>query len=218
MSDTLTLPHRNNSDHVVNKSGGDLLQLCRSLSLYFVNGRVRGDSLGRFTCCSPLGHSTVDYMMTDIDPSSLSSFTVKPLTPLSDHSQITLFIKRSDIQIIHTQPSKLYNIRNSYRWDQNSAEQYQKAINNSKIQTLLDNFLNSTYSYNKEGLNLAVKNINNIIRHTAKTAQLKVTMKKPKTTGLIQTVELLGKSFGCYQTKNTETPIMLIYAFIIVRP
>ncbi|KAG5837931.1 hypothetical protein ANANG_G00218340 [Anguilla anguilla] len=40
-------------------------------------------------------------MITDIDPSSLSSFTVKPLTLLSDHSHITLFIKSSDIKMAH---------------------------------------------------------------------------------------------------------------------
>ena len=181
ISNTFTLPHRNNSDQFISKNGRELVQLCQSLGLYFVNGRVRGDSLDRFTYCSPLGHSTADYMITDLEPSSLSSFTVKPLTPLSDHSQITLFIKRSDIKLVHTQPSKLYNIRNSYRWDQNSTEQYQRAIDTQKIQTLLDNFLNCTYSSNKENLNLAVNNINNIIRQTAKEAQLKFTKNKPKT-------------------------------------
>ncbi len=116
ISNTFTLPHRNNSDQVINKSRRELVQLCQSLSLYFANGRVRRGSLGRFTYCSPLGRSTVDYMITDLDPFSLSSFTVKPLTPLSDHSQITLFIKRSDMKMVHTQPNKLCNIRNSYRW------------------------------------------------------------------------------------------------------
>ncbi len=181
ISNTFTLPHRNDSDQVINKSRRELVQLCQSLSLYFVNGRVRGDSLGRFTYCSPLGHSTVDYMITDLEPSSLSSSTVKPLTPLSDHSQITLFIKRSDIKMVHTQPNKLYNIRNSYRWDQNSTEQYQRASDTPKIQTLLDNFLDCTYSCNKENLNLAVNNINNTFRQTAKEAQLKLTKNKPKT-------------------------------------
>lgn len=84
--------------------------------------------------------------------------------------------------MVNTQPSKLYNIRNSYRWDQNSTEQYQRVIDTPKIQTLLDNFLNYTYSYNKENLNLAVNNINNIIRQTAKEAQLKLTKNKPETT------------------------------------
>ncbi len=73
-----------------------LLQLCRSLGLYIINGRLRGDTLGRFTFCSPLGNSTVDYMITDIDPSSLRSFTVRELTPLSDHSQITAYLKKTE--------------------------------------------------------------------------------------------------------------------------
>jgi hypothetical protein len=181
VSNCLNLPHRNNSDSTVNKNGRDLLQLCRSLGLYFVNGRLRGDSLGRFTYCSPLGHSTVDYMITDIDPFSLSSFTVKPLTPLSDHSQITLFLKRTDMETTtHSQPSKLYNIRHSYRWAQNSTEEYQKATWNQNIQTLLDNFLDTTFTHSKEGINLAVQNINYIFRQTAKEAQLKLIKNKTK--------------------------------------
>lgn len=84
--------HRNN-DHIVNRSGKDLLLLCGSLGLYIVNGRIRGDTLWRYTFCSPLGNRTVDYMKTDIDPSSLRAFTVRELTPLSDHSQITVYLK-----------------------------------------------------------------------------------------------------------------------------
>ncbi len=39
--------HRNNHDHTVNKNGKDLLQLCQSLGLYIINGRLRGDTLGQ---------------------------------------------------------------------------------------------------------------------------------------------------------------------------
>jgi hypothetical protein len=97
-------------------------------------------------------------MITDIDPFSLSSVTVKPLTPPSDHSQIALLLLRTDMETTtHSQPSKLYNIRNSYRWAQNSTEDYKKATCNQNIQTLLDNFLDSTFTHGKEGINLAVK-------------------------------------------------------------
>ena len=127
-------------------------------------------------------------MITDLDSSSLSSFIVKPLTPLSDHSQINLFIKRSDTKLTQTQPSKLFNIRN--RWDQNSTTQYQEAINTPKIQTVLDNFLDSTYSHSKEELNLAVDHINNIVRHTAKVAKLKLT--KSKANIIVKELEKAG--------------------------
>ncbi len=64
INNTFSHIHRNNHDLTVNKNGKDLLQLCRSLGLYIINGRLRGDTLGRFTFCSPLGNSTVDYMIT----------------------------------------------------------------------------------------------------------------------------------------------------------
>ncbi len=89
-------PPRQNWDLQVNAHGRQLLQLCQNLALYIVNGRLRGDSLGRYTYSSALGNSTVDYAITDLHLSSLRAFTVKPLKPFSDHSQITLYIKQSE--------------------------------------------------------------------------------------------------------------------------
>jgi len=102
---------RYNSDAQVNKNGKHLIELCQSLGLYLINGRMRGDSLGRYTYGSFRGCSTVDYMIADLDAFSFRTFTVKPLTPLSDHSQITIYLKRTKNTNINTQPSKLYNIR-----------------------------------------------------------------------------------------------------------
>ncbi len=95
-------------------------------------------------------------MITDIDPSSLRLFTARELTPLSDHSQVTAYLKKTENNI-NTKPSKLYNIRKPYRWAENSAEEYQKALSSQKIQALIDNFLNNTYAHTNEGVNLAVK-------------------------------------------------------------
>ncbi len=87
--------HRNNHDHSVNKIGKDLLHLCWSLGLYAVNGRIRGDTLGRYTFCSPLGNSTVDCMITDFDPSSLRAFTVRELSQPSAGVPMTATIGHS---------------------------------------------------------------------------------------------------------------------------
>ena len=165
--------HRKNFDSSTNRNGKDLLQLCRSLGLYIANGRLRGDPLGKFTFCSPHGNSTVDYMVTDIDTFSIKSFTVQPLTPLSDHSQITMYLKKRGTNTTPTQPSKLSHLRNPYRWAQNSTEPFQKAIGSREIQTLLDTFLETTYAHTKEGVDLAVNNINSIFEKTAEKAQLK---------------------------------------------
>ena len=89
----LSLPPRNNYDKMTNKHGKGLLQLCRALSLYIVNGRIRGDSFGRYIYSSSLGSSTVDYAITDLDPLSFRAFTVKQQTPFSDHNQINIYLK-----------------------------------------------------------------------------------------------------------------------------
>ena len=58
---------RQNYDKSTNAHRKEILQLCRSLGLYIVNGRVRGDSRGRYTYNSALGSSTVDYTFTDLN-------------------------------------------------------------------------------------------------------------------------------------------------------
>ena len=85
---------RNNPDKLINKNGRELVHLWRALGLYILNGRIVGDSLGRFTYSSTLGSSVVDYAITDMDLSSISAFTVRQQTPLSDHNQMNVFLKK----------------------------------------------------------------------------------------------------------------------------
>ena len=89
---------------MVNKTGKQVLQMCKGLGLYIVNGRIRGDSLGRLTQCSVLGSSVVDYAITDTEPQYINAFTVSPQQPLSDHSQITLFLKKSLSTTVNPNP------------------------------------------------------------------------------------------------------------------
>ena len=154
-----------------------MLQVCRSLGLYIVNGRLRGDSFGHYTHSSPLGNSTVDYMLTDIDPVHLRAFTVSPLTPQSDHSKITLYLKQNHTQHIGVESSTLHRAVQLYRWTENSQGIYQQEIGNDKIQSLLDNFLTKTYPQSKEGVNLAVWDINFIFDNLATLSKLN---KSPK--------------------------------------
>ncbi|KAL6455154.1 hypothetical protein MHYP_G00364070 [Metynnis hypsauchen] len=50
----------------------------------------RGDSLARFTYCSVLGSSVVDYTITNMNPGHINAFTVLPQLHLSDHSPTVL--------------------------------------------------------------------------------------------------------------------------------
>ena len=66
-----------------------LLEICRSADLTIMNGRCRGDSLGRPTFHGKLGVSVVDYAICDQDLfHSIANFVVKDPSSLSDHSPI----------------------------------------------------------------------------------------------------------------------------------
>ena len=164
---------RKNYDKIVNQNGRQLLQLCRSLGLYIINGRMKGDPYGRYTHCSHLGSSTVDYMLTDIERDHLQAFTVSPLSPLSDHSRITLYIKQDKVEETIQVDTKLHRAEQPYRWGENSKEQYQQAFCNDGVKALINTFITKFYTSNKDGVNLAVKDINIIFDRLAVLANLK---------------------------------------------
>ncbi|KAI2665784.1 hypothetical protein H4Q32_022882 [Labeo rohita] len=75
------------------------------------------------------------------------AFTVKPLKPFSDHSQITLYIKQSE-----TVPSPIstpYQMHKMlFKWTENSTTNYINAIESSEIQSLLHSFQIQEYLKN----------------------------------------------------------------------
>jgi hypothetical protein len=50
-------------DCKVDNRGKQLLDLCIGSKLRFLNGRMWGDSYGKFTCIKPSGSSVVDYVI-----------------------------------------------------------------------------------------------------------------------------------------------------------
>jgi len=52
---------RTTQDKVIDHRGTELLDLCIGHSLRILNGQLAGDSMGRYTCFTPNGSSTVDY-------------------------------------------------------------------------------------------------------------------------------------------------------------
>lgn len=171
---------RNSFDKITNKHGKSLIELCKSLGLYLLNGRVRGGSLGRYTYSSSLGCSTVEYMITDLDPFSFKALTVKPLTPLSDHSQATLYFKIRNNPNACRGPSNLYNTREKYKWAEHTTETYLQAFCQPQVSLMIENVLMTTYPHNKEGVNIAVKRLNDIFNYLASICNLKTTKKAHK--------------------------------------
>jgi len=173
------LPPRNNLDQTVNKTGRELVQLCRDSGLYILNGRIRGDSLGRFTCCSGLGASVVDYAITDMDPSSFNAFTVKQQTPLSDHNQTNIYIKtRHTPEQNRLETCRMYQVQQRYKWAPDSTEKFVQALSSEELKNQINTFITKKFETTKDGVNSATNEINNIFNKAAQKSELKKKGKK----------------------------------------
>ena len=67
---------------------------------------------------TPMVGITVDCYSTDLNPESLRSFTVIPLT---DHSKITVYLNREILNHDASNPMELQNIKKCCRWKESSA-------------------------------------------------------------------------------------------------
>jgi exonuclease III len=63
----ILLQKRKGCDNNVDVRGKQLLQMCISLKVRIVNGRILGDSNGNFTCFKYNGTSVVDYIIMSED-------------------------------------------------------------------------------------------------------------------------------------------------------
>ena len=171
---------RNSYDSTTNKNGRKLLNVCRSLGLYILNGRTKGDSLGRYTFSSHVGSSVVDYAITDMNPTLINGFTVTPQTHLSDHNQLLLYIKSSSKPSPKLHRASLRNLPPSFKWSKQSTTKYREVTDRPDIKKQLENFQNNTYEISPPGVNQAAKDFHKILHTIAETAQLrKINYKKP---------------------------------------
>lgn len=209
---TYITTQRQSYDSVVNKIGKQVLQMCKGLGLYIVNGRIRGDSLGRFTYCSVLGSSVVDYSITDIEPGYINAFVVLPQLPISDHSQTILYLKKS---VTHTEKTNiqpnLFPLPRTYKWSEHSNNDYTAALCCDEIQYMVDTFLITQYQPNRKGMNLATRDLNIFIQ-LAKKSKLKIsrsrkTSTKQKEKWFDRECASSKKNLRKLSNKDIETPM-----------
>ena len=122
----LNLPPRNNRATTFNRNGQDLSQLCRSLILYNVNGRIRGRrSLGGYTCidnpwqqpCKWHDHRHRPILFQHVD-SQAPNPLIRPDKWLHSPTRQTAHM-----------PDRLISILRPYRWAQVRPAEYQEAMN-----------------------------------------------------------------------------------------
>ena len=84
------IPFRTSKDRITDYNGLKLLDLCQCTGLLIANGRLYGDkNIGKYTFCSHMGQSIVDYLLLDFsDFETISYFDILDFNEYSDHAPI----------------------------------------------------------------------------------------------------------------------------------
>ena len=108
-----------NFDQYLNEHGKILLEMCKSLDIRILNGRCKGDSLGKITFNAIQGISTVDYIIVSEELlDKFQNFVVRQPSPFSDHSQLVGWIKISNPppnpSLVNQQ--ELFSLPRQFKW------------------------------------------------------------------------------------------------------
>ena len=117
---------RVSSDNGSNRFGERLLDLCKSLNVRIMNGRIGSDQItGSFTCYTHNGESVVDYLITMQENFDIiSSFYVEDFTIHSNHAPISSSFRTQYLEY-EAQP----HTYTSYKWDESFRDNFLQAIN-----------------------------------------------------------------------------------------
>lgn len=172
---TDTPSERNNrDDKPVDKQGKKILELCQSFCLRILNGRTAGDRWGlptRYPMCARESPSLLDYALcSSIHLKKVLSFTVQPITDLSDHCCISCKIstlhRPKEVALAPTQKEATRRPK----FDPKLADEYTLNLNNEPSFAELQNTLANMEEHTKptqELLDHMVDKFNNGIINSA---------------------------------------------------
>ena len=159
--------HRNNMDSHVNNYGKVLVEMCCNSNCKILNGRVPGDSMGRFTSHQYGGSSTVDYGIISSDLfHDVQYFKVWPLNHLSDHCPISLSLCARVKHNVENSCNKLNALPVKFIWDEKSNLSFVKAISSKSISDKILHFQINSF----KDINEAVSQFNDILNNAAKSS------------------------------------------------
>ena len=128
---------RCNEDGVINKYGRSLLNFCINTELKIANGGMFDDKgIGRYTYYSPMGASTIDYMILREDY-MISKFEVLPKLVESDHCPIKFHIFNSKLKELSSAEMNIHINDSSpcsdvYIWQDEKKIEYQASPRNEQ--------------------------------------------------------------------------------------
>lgn len=173
---------RQSFDSTMNNHGKRLIDICKNTDSRILNGRTKGDSLGKPTFHGRIGTSVIDYIICDQHLfQNINYFIVKPPNYLSDHSQIVTWVNIHQTFETncsnHAKSPLLHKLPQQFIWTENSKEIFTENLKSTKTQKQLEEFLKSDFHTDINGVNECVSQFENIILETSKKS-LKIKNKK----------------------------------------
>ena len=141
---------------IINEYGKQLLDICTSCQLRIFNGRKFGDLSGKYTCHKYNGSSVVDYcIVSDSMYSEITHFKVHPWLPLlSDHSMITVSIKRSKRKLRDPIKQNIGEpLPRKFVWSRSFGKKYEQSFNDIHIDKDIKQLLLSVVNNNNVEMN-----------------------------------------------------------------
>lgn len=147
------------------------------------NGRMLGDLNGRFTCHTPNGSSTVDYVIvSDNIIDQVLYFKVSDFVPtLSDtHCKLEWEISAKYKLLNQINTEDLIELTPNFVWSDESVHLYQSAFSTSEIQNKLCYFNDSQISESQESIDDAATELSDIIISAASNSLKRLNLSKKK--------------------------------------
>lgn len=174
----VNLERRASYDSIIDPRGRELLDFCIANKIRILNGRIVGNSTGKFTCFKYNGCSVVDYVLTserllrNILYMQVNNFK----QGFSDcHSKLSFKILASFEN--QNKNENLKDFPTRYFWDSESSTKFRQTFNHPAIQNEINNLIREEIQLDQEGINKVTENIHSIFDKVCKTSLKK---RKPK--------------------------------------
>ena len=131
--------HRRNMDEAnVNSHGKDFLNFCKTTNVRIMNGRVLGDTFGKFTCFSDRGNpSVIDYFcISAAHFQDVITFKVHQPSPFSIHCILSTKIRTGHFNSTASIDEQTYPFQN-FIWSEGCDKRFLSALSSPAVTSKL---------------------------------------------------------------------------------
>ena len=156
-----------------NHNGKLLLEMCKSVSARILNGRLRGDTSGRFTRFPIYQNvdvtdklpSVIDYAVSNVNLlSKIKYFSLSDLTRFSDHCIIKVSLRTNfSVNGVNDAYFHLPLAPAKVIWKSRYKNRLENTLNSAQCQSDIAQFCSTTFGHDQLSVNAATTQISNII-------------------------------------------------------